>query len=78
MSDVGRWTRFKRHIDMLELENAFGAAIREAILEERERCAKIAESFIPSGFTSEGKAGNSYAVARDDRARVIAAKIREG
>jgi hypothetical protein len=55
-----------------------GSAVRisAAILAERERCAKIAEHLIPSGFTGEGKAGNSYAVARDDRARTIAALIR--
>lgn len=47
-------------------------AIRAAVLAERERCAQVAESFIPSGF--EG----SFGVARDDRARTIAAKIREG
>lgn len=52
--------------------------VERAILAERERCAKVAESFIPSGFGSSGKAGDSYAVARDDRARAIAAKIREG
>lgn len=51
-------------------------AIRAAVEEERESCARAAESFIPSGFTSDGKAGNTYAVARDDRARTIAAAIR--
>lgn len=46
------------------------------IAAEREACAQVAESFIPSGFTSDGKAGNTYATARDDRARTIAAAIR--
>jgi hypothetical protein len=45
-------------------------AIRAAVLAERERCAKVAESFIPSGF--EG----SFGTARDDRARTIADAIR--
>lgn len=53
-------------------------AIQAAVLAERERCAKVAESFIPSGFEGEGRAGNSYAVARDDRARTIADAIRRG
>jgi hypothetical protein len=66
------WDQFKRSIDMLEIENAFGVAIHAAILAERERCAKVAESFIPSGF------GKPFGTARDDRARTIAAKIREG
>jgi hypothetical protein len=44
--------------------------------EERERCASIAESFIPSGFRGATKLGNAFGVARDDRARVIAAAIR--
>lgn len=50
--------------------------IAEAIYAERERCARIAESFIPSGFTGDGKAGDTYAIARDDRARTIAVAIR--
>ncbi len=49
--------------------------VKGAVQSERERCAEVAESFIPSGFTSNGKAGNTYAVARDDRARVIAFAI---
>lgn len=53
------------------------AKIRELIGAETEACAQIAESFIPSGFTGHGKAGNTYAVARDDRARTIATAIRE-
>lgn len=53
------------------------AARMRAEATERERCAQVAEGFIPSGFTSDGKAGNTYAVARDDRARVIAAAIRD-
>ena len=57
-------------IDMLELMNAISRAIYDAIIEEREACAQIAESFIPSGFT-----GN-YGIARDDRARTIAHAIR--
>lgn len=52
-------------------------AISAAIADERERCAQIAESFIPSGFTGDGKAGDTYAIARDDRARTIAAAIRK-
>ena len=52
--------------------------VKGAVLLERERCATIAESMIPSGFTSTGKAGNTYAVARDDRARTIAYRIRHG
>lgn len=70
------WLKFQKHIDLLELQNAFERAIYDAVLAERERCAKVAESFIPSGFTSEGKAGDTYAIARDDRARTIAAVIR--
>lgn len=58
------------------LRSHVAIAIRAAVAAERERCAQIAERFIPSGFTSDGKAGNSYAVARDDRARTIAAAIR--
>jgi hypothetical protein len=57
-------------------ERALFLMVKQAVEAERERCARIAESFIPSGFTSDGKAGNTYAVARDDRARSIAAAIR--
>lgn len=64
------WLTFTRHIDILELQNAFGLVVRQAVLAERERCAQIAESFIPSGFP-----GN-FGIARDDRARTIAAAIR--
>jgi hypothetical protein len=64
------WKRYKRTLDMDELENYFKIAIRDAIKAERERCAKIAEGFIPSGFPGH------YGTARDDRARTIAAAIR--
>lgn len=42
-----------------------------AVTAERERCAQVAESFIPSGFPG------GIGVARDDRARTIATAIRE-
>jgi hypothetical protein len=51
-------------------------ALNAAAEMQKERDAKIAEGFIPSGFTGTGKAGNSYAIARDDRARSIAWEIR--
>lgn len=70
------WHDFLRHLDLLELQNAFERAIYDAKIEERERCAQIAESFIPSGFRGKGKAGNMIGIARDDRARVIADAIR--
>jgi hypothetical protein len=71
---------FDRYAKMFFEKDAMAwivADIQAAIVEERERCAKIAESFIPSGFTGDGKAGDTYAVARDDRARTIATAIRK-
>jgi hypothetical protein len=68
--DDDLWRQFKRSFDMLEIEHAFRVALRAAVRAERERCAQIAEGFIPSGF--EGHIG----VGRDDRARTIAAAIR--
>lgn len=63
-----------------ELDGAILAAFEEVAQkterETLERAAQAAESFIPSGFASTGKAGNTYAVARDDRARTIAYAIR--
>jgi hypothetical protein len=52
------------------------AEVNAAVAIERERCARIAEGFIPSGFTGTGKLGDAFAVARDDRARSIAWGIR--
>jgi hypothetical protein len=49
-------------------------AITEALAAERERCAKVAESLIPSGF--RGGKGPDIGVARDDHARTIAHAIR--
>ncbi len=45
-------------------------ALATAAPAERERCARIAESFIPSGFSG------TYGTARNDRARTIADAIR--
>lgn len=50
------------------------AEIATALEKERERCAQVAESFIPSGF--RGGRGPDIGVARDDRARTIATAIR--
>jgi hypothetical protein len=52
------------------------ALVDHLLAEQREMDAKIAEGFIPSGFTGTGKFGNAFAVARDDRARSIAWQIR--
>ncbi len=65
------WQQFTERVDVLELEHAFKAIVHTAIMAERERCAQIAESFIPSGFTG------THGVARDDRARTIASAIRQ-
>jgi len=46
--------------------------VKGAVLLERERCATQAENFIPSGFAG------AFGVARDDRARAIAYRIRHG
>lgn len=54
--------------DLLATQRALAAAVPT----ERERCAQIAEAFIPSMFPG------TYGVARDDRARTIAAAIRNG
>lgn len=71
------WVKFLRHLDLLELQNAFERAIHDAILAERERCAQVAESFIPSGFRGgDGKLADAIGIARDDRARTIAHAIR--
>lgn len=60
--------------DLLATQRAI-TAIRH---EERERCARIAESFIPSGFTgTHPVVRDALAIARDDRARTIAQAIRE-
>lgn len=64
------WTKFLRDINVPEIEHALKHVVYTAIMAERERCAKIAESFIPSGFTG------TFGVARDDRARTIAHAIR--
>lgn len=73
------WSNFTKAIDFLELQHAFEVAIHTAIMAERERCAKIAESFIPSGFREgEGKGAEWIGIARDDRARTIAHAIRNG
>lgn len=72
------WKEFLRHLDLLELQNAFERAIYDAKMEERERCAQIAESFIPSGFRGgDGKLADAIGIARDDRARTIAHAIRQ-
>lgn len=74
---IEQWEKLPRYERSAEVAKSLRQLWGDnAILAERERCAQIAESFIPSGFTGEGKVGNSYAVARDDRARVIAAAIR--
>jgi len=65
------WDRIASYFDLLELQNLVERAVYDAVMAERERCAQIAESFIPSGF-----AGN-FGIARDDRARTIATVIRE-
>lgn len=70
------WLTFTQHIDLQELQVSFERAVYDAILVERERCAQIAESFIPSGFRGPGKCGDHIGIARDDRARTIAAAIR--
>jgi hypothetical protein len=57
-------------------EIALVVLIDSLLSRQREMDAKIAEGFIPSGFTGTGKAGNNYAIARDDRARSIAWQIR--
>jgi hypothetical protein len=67
---IAAWHRFWRSVDILEIQHAFERGIHDAALNERERCAQVAESFIPSGFTGD------VGVARDDRARVIAHAIR--
>jgi hypothetical protein len=67
------------HVDALAgllITEVVTPAIRAAVKEERAACALVAESCIPSGFTGTGKAGNTYAIARDDRARTIATAIR--
>ena len=45
-------------------------SLAQAVQCEREACAQLAESFIPSGFVGP------FGTARDDRARVIARAIR--
>jgi hypothetical protein len=57
-------------------EIALVKLVDRLLAEQRERCAQIAEGFIPSSFTGTGKLGNAFAVARDDRARTIAWCIR--
>lgn len=52
--------------------------LRTALLAEREACAQIAESFIPSGFRGgDHLLGDAIGIARDDRARTIADAIRQ-
>ncbi len=65
------WDRIASCFDILELQNHIERTVYDAVLAERERCAQIAESFIPSGFPG------AFGVARDDRARTIAIRIRE-
>jgi len=65
------WNRIASCFDILELQNHIERTVYDAVLAERERCAQIAESFIPSGFS-----GN-IGIARDDRARAIAVLIRK-
>lgn len=72
------WEEFVQAVDLLELQHAFERAVREAVLAERERCALIAESFIPSGFRDGSRSGQLFGIARDDRARTIATVIRSG
>lgn len=74
MSDA--WRAFLQSLDALEIEHAFERAIRDAVLVEREACAQVAESFIPSGFRDGTRGGELFGIARDDRARTIAAAIR--
>ncbi len=52
--------------DLLATQRALTTAARA----ERDRCARIAESFIPSGFSG------THGTARNDRARTIADAIR--
>lgn len=66
------WHKIASHFDILELQNLIERAVYDAVMAERERCAQVAESFIPSGFS-----GN-FGIARDDRARTIAIVIRSG
>jgi len=53
--------------------------LRSALLAEREACAQVAESFIPSGFRGGNHPflGDAFGIARDDRARTIAHAIRQ-
>lgn len=69
-NSIAAWKEFSKGIDILEIQAAFERVVYNAILVERERCAQIAEGFIPSGFSG------GIGVARDDRARTIAAAIR--
>lgn len=65
------WAAIAAHFDVLELQHLIERAVYDAVMAERERCAQIAESFIPSGFPG------GIGVARDDRARTIAISIRK-
>jgi hypothetical protein len=66
------WHKIASHFDILELQNLVERAVYDAVMAERERCAQVAEAFIPSGF------GGNFGIARDDRARTIAVTIRLG
>jgi hypothetical protein len=66
------WDAIASHFDILELQNLVERAVYDAVTAQREFDARIAEAFIPSGFS-----GN-IGIARDDRARTIAYCIRSG
>lgn len=60
----------------LFLVGAIAQIVAETRAAERDACAAIADAFIPSGFRDGSRSGELFGIARDDRARTIAAAIR--